>query len=149
MSKTLQTDTEGVTLALGEHQGDQFDEAGNRLTHHGWIPVEQADSALVDVTNRRIIWLHRNTMSHICWDPSASGTWKVRKAIKAYERHYGVKIEEFGKPGTGLKIVALLIREGRVTSHIWTTQKRSYSWDWETGKMVIDRNGWKYPANSR
>lgn len=144
--KPIKTDATGVTLELGKHIPEsQFDADGNRSFHVGFIPIAQASKALVDVANRRILWLGGN--SRMCWDERCCGG-KIKAAIEAYEQFYGVRL----KPGsdapgtdmTGLVLCGMTVRGDIVTSHLHTTQKHNYAWDWQTMRQVTTDAGWKY-----
>lgn len=142
--KTIYTDTANVTLTLGEHlQAPHLPEA--RLPHVSMMQIERASAALVDVKHRRVVWLSTN--STLCFDPRVCGG-KVKDAIRAYQRCYGVKMQSGsdapGEDRGGLKMITLQVRDGVVTSHQCTTQKHSYHWDWATNKQVKTDSGWKY-----
>jgi hypothetical protein len=114
------------------------------------LPIELASTALVDVDNRRVVWLSTN--NQLCFDPHVC-CGKVRAAIKAYQRRYGIKTHGGssapGEDRSGAQMVALQVSAGVVTSHIWTTQKHSYYWDWATHKHVTTNRGRKYNGVSR
>lgn len=142
--QTVKTDSVNVTLTIGEHlQAPHLPEA--RLPHVSMLPIERASAALVDVKNRRVVWL--STDNKLCCDPRVCGG-KVKDAIKAYQRCYGVTMQSGsdapGEDRSGLKMITLQVRDGVVTSHQWTTQKQSYHWDWAANKQVTTQNGWKY-----
>ncbi len=142
---TIKTDSADVTLELGQHiPASEFDGAGKRVCHCGFLPLAQSSKALVDVTNRRIVWLSRNRMT---WDSRICGG-KIKAAIKAYEAHYSVRLRPgCDAPGTdmsGLPLAGLTVSGGIVTSHVHTTQKCTYVWDWSAMRQVKSKHGWKY-----
>lgn len=128
---TIKTDSENVSLTLGEHLCIPYLEA-KQLVHVSFMSIECASSAVVDVTNRRIIWLSQLNRLTIVGSAGAGG--KVKNAMKAYNKCYGENYE----------VAVLLVNEGVVTSLQAVTQKHSYSFDWKTGKQVVKDNGWKY-----
>lgn len=144
--KTVNTDTVNVTMSIGEHlKAPHLPEA--QLPHVSMLSVESASTALVDVENRRVVWL--STANRLSFDPRVCGG-KVKDAIKAYQRCYGVKLQSGsdapGEDRKGVKMITLQVRDGKVTSHQHTTQKHSYHWDWATNKQVTTKRGWKHDA---
>jgi hypothetical protein len=122
--KTITTDTEGVTLTLGEHitSDPTADVSFGRNT------AQNSAYAFVDSVNRRVIYFYSN--------PAGGSIMasKVKRALKLYEALYGT-VE-------ALAVVA--VRDGIVTSGQFASQKRSYFWDWETNKQVVVKGGRKY-----
>ena len=130
--ETIQTDTVGVELTLGQHLTTPYLPA-NRLAHVSFMPLAVASTVLVDTVNRRIVWTSQ--LNQLSFDFRCCGG-KVKDAVKAYARCYG----DVGN------LQVLQVRDGVVTSHIWTTQKASYAWDWTTNKQVVSKGGRKYDS---
>lgn len=128
---TVKTDSENISLTLGAHLCAPYLEE-KRLAHVTFMDVANASSAVVDVTNRRIIWLSELNRLTIVGSAGAGG--KVKDAIKAYNKCYGETYE----------VAVLLVSGGVVTSLQYISQKKSYYFDWNTGKQVVKDAGWKY-----
>lgn len=133
--ETIQTDTVGVELTLGQHLTTPYLPA-NRVQHTSFLPLAVSASVLVDADSRRIVWTSQ--LRALSFDFRCCGG-KVKDAVKAYEKKYG----------TRGNLVVLQIENGVVTSHCWTTQKATYAWDWTTKKQTVFKGGRKYdPAGA-